>query len=69
MTGQTETGKNSASAAKTSNTAEVKSFTNGNVYKPEEKPAPRQRHKLIVTIQDSGTVKQMQIVYAGWCIL
>jgi hypothetical protein len=34
--------------------AETRPVANGNVYKPEEKPAPRQRHKLIVTIQDSG---------------
>ena len=29
-----------------------------NVYKPEEKPAPKQRHKVIVTIQDSGDAER-----------
>jgi DNA polymerase-3 subunit alpha len=28
--------------------------SNGFTYKPEEKPAPKQRHKLIITIKDSG---------------
>jgi DNA polymerase III alpha subunit len=60
--------KTSASATKTVNTAEVKPVTNGNGHKPEEKPAPRQRHKLIVTIQDSGDIEKdanclRQVVY------
>ena len=55
-------------ASKTANTAEVKPVTNGNGHKPEEKPASKQRHKLIVTIQDSGDVEKdanclRQVVY------
>jgi len=46
--------KTSATTAKPVSAAETRPVANGNVYKPEEKPAPRQRHKLIVTIQDSG---------------
>jgi DNA polymerase-3 subunit alpha len=46
--------KTSSTTVKPMNAAETRPVSNGNVYKPEEKPAPRQRHKLIVTIQDSG---------------
>ena len=31
-----------------------KAISNGSNYKPEEKPAPKKRHRLIITIKDSG---------------
>ena len=47
-----------AAPAKPINGAEPRPVSNGYVYKPEEKPAPKQRHKVIVTIQDSGDAER-----------
>ncbi len=47
-----------ATPAKSVNGAEIKPVSNGYVYKPEEKPALKQRHKVIVTIQDSGDAER-----------
>jgi len=47
-----------AAPAKPVNGAEPRPVSNGYVYKPEEKPAPKQRHKVIVTIQDSGDAER-----------
>jgi hypothetical protein len=33
---------------------EVKTNTNGFTHKPEEKQVPKQRHRLVITINDSG---------------
>jgi DNA polymerase-3 subunit alpha len=37
---------------------EVKTRPNTNVYKPEEKPVEKKRHKLIITINDSGDAER-----------
>jgi DNA polymerase-3 subunit alpha len=52
--GQPKPEKTTVTAVKNGNAAEMKIVTNGNSYKPEEKPAPKKRHKLIITINDSG---------------
>jgi DNA polymerase-3 subunit alpha len=54
--GKQKTEKTPAPPAKPQNgyINETKAVANGHVYKPEEKPAPKKRYKLIITIQDSG---------------
>ena len=54
--GKQKTEKTPAPPAKpqNGNINETKAVANGHVYKPEEKPAPKKRYKLIITIQDSG---------------
>jgi DNA polymerase-3 subunit alpha len=43
-----------APAVKSVAVSNGKAMPNGNNHKPEEKPIPKKRHKLIITIKDSG---------------